>query len=154
ASASPLSAVTKNPPLACYYAAAIGSVAGWSERALHLGFLLPALALVLGTYRLAQRSTSLPLVAASATLLTPGFLVSATSVMCDVMMLALWVWAITLWLEGFDRADKRRLLGSALLMSAAALTKYFGVCVIPLLILYSMQRCRGIGAWAGWFAVP
>src|SRR5271166_5867053 len=39
----PMSEVTKNPPLACYYAAAIGALAGWSERALHLGFLLPTL---------------------------------------------------------------------------------------------------------------
>src|SRR5208282_4769279 len=85
----PMSEVTKNPPLACYYAAAIGAIAGWSERALHLGFLLPTLAMVLGTYRLAQRFTQSPLLAAAATLLTPGVLVSATSVMCDTMMLAL-----------------------------------------------------------------
>ena len=64
--------VTKNPPLACYYAAVVGRVAGWSERAFHLGFLVPALALVLGTYRLAKHFTSLPVLAALATLLTPG----------------------------------------------------------------------------------
>src|SRR5271166_1189377 len=51
----PMSEVTKNPPLACYYSAVIGSIFGWSERALHLGFLLPALAMVSGTYRLAKR---------------------------------------------------------------------------------------------------
>ena len=31
--------ITKNPPLACYYLAAVGRIAGWSERALHLAFL-------------------------------------------------------------------------------------------------------------------
>jgi hypothetical protein len=154
ATATPLFEVTKNPPLACYYAAAVGSIAGWSERALHIGFLLPALAMVLGTYRLAQRLTRSPLVAASATLLTPGVLVSATSVMCDTLMLALWVWAIALWLEGFEIDDRRRLQASALLMSAAALTKYFGVCLVPLLLAYSIHRRRRIGGWVGYFAVP
>src|SRR6266545_8185785 len=38
----PMSTVTKNPPLAAYYSALVGMVAGWSERALHLAFLLPA----------------------------------------------------------------------------------------------------------------
>src|SRR5437763_15786889 len=40
-----MSEVTQNPPLASYYMALVGSVAGWSERALHLAFLLPTLAL-------------------------------------------------------------------------------------------------------------
>jgi 4-amino-4-deoxy-L-arabinose transferase-like glycosyltransferase len=154
ASAAPLSEVTKNPPLACYYAAAVGSIAGWSELALHLGFLLPTLAMVLGTYRLAQRFTRSPFVAAAACFLTPAVLVSATSVMCDIMMLAFWVWAMALWLEGFERNDRRRLLASAFLVSAAALTKYFGVCLIPLLLAYSLNRRRRIAGWAAYLAVP
>src|ERR1039458_10016343 len=88
--AVPMAHETKNPPLASYYIAAAASLLGWSERALHLAFLLPALAAVLGTYRLAQRFTSSPLLAAADTLLTPAFLVSANSALCDTMMLALW----------------------------------------------------------------
>jgi hypothetical protein len=154
ATATPFFKVTKNPPLSCYYAAAVGSIGGWSERALHIGFFLPALAMVFGTYRLAQRLTGSPLVAASATLLTPGVLVSAASVMCDTMMLAFWVWAIALWLEGLEIDDWRRLSASAVLMSAAVLTKYFGVCLVPLLLAYSIHRRRRIGGWAGYFAAP
>jgi len=80
-------AITKNPPVSSYYGALIGVVAGWSERAWHLGFLLPAFAVVLGTYRLAERFPH------SADrrrghAVRSGFLVSATGVMCDVMMLA------------------------------------------------------------------
>ncbi len=150
----PVSDVTKNPPLACYYAAAIGAMAGWSERALHLGFLLPAVATVLGTYRLAQHFTQSPLVAAAATLLTPGVLVSACSVMCDTMMLAFWIWGITFWLEGLKVGKQPYLLASSLLMAAAALTKYFGICLVPLLFAYSVAERRRIGAWAWYFAVP
>src|ERR1700726_2664637 len=80
--AVPMAHETKNPPLASYYIAAAASFVGWSERALHLAFLLPGLAVVLGTYRLAIRFTDSPLLAAFTTLFAPVFLVSATSVMC------------------------------------------------------------------------
>lgn len=80
-----MSEVTKNPPLAGYYAALVGSVAGWSERVLHLAFLVPALAMVLGTYFLAMRFGNSSLLAAMAALCTPGVVVSASSVMCDTM---------------------------------------------------------------------
>jgi Dolichyl-phosphate-mannose-protein mannosyltransferase len=150
----PMSEITKNPPLACYYVAAIGSIAGWSERALHLGFLLPALALVLGTYRLSLRFTKSPLIATTATLLTPGVLVSASSVMCDVMMLAFWVWAAVLWMEGLDSDKPAYLAVSSLLLALAALTKYFGICLLPLLLAYSIARKRQVGWWALYFLVP
>lgn len=149
-----MSEITKNPPLACYYAAAIGAIAGWSERAMHLGFLLPALAMVLGTYRLAQRFTRSPLIATAATLLTPGVLTSATSVMCDTMMLAFWTWAVVLWVEGLDSGKQRYLLASGLLMAGAVLTKYFGICLVPLLFVYSIARQRRLGVWAYYLALP
>jgi hypothetical protein len=150
----PMADITKNPPLACYYAAAIGSIAGWSERALHLGFLLPAIALVLGTYRLSIRFTGSPLVASAAALLTPGVLVSASSVMSDVMMLAFWIWSAVLWMEGFDEGKWSYLIASSLLLALAALTKYFGICLLPLLLVYSTARKRGLGWWALYFLVP
>lgn len=150
----PMSEITKNPPLACYYAALIGSVAGWSERALHLGFLLPTLAFVLGTYRLAERFTRSPLVAASATLLTPGILVSASSVMCDTMMLAFWIWAAIFWIEGTDENKPVYLATSSFLLACAALTKYFGIALLPLLLLYSLGKKRRLGWWVLYFLIP
>ena len=95
-------AVTENPPLASYYLALAAGILGWSEMALHFAFLLPAVAAILGTYRLARRFCQSPMLAAVATLFTPVFLVSSTTVMCDVMMLAFWVWAAVLWLEGME----------------------------------------------------
>src|SRR5438552_17518048 len=133
-----MSEVTQNPPLASYYMALAGSVAGWSERALHLAFLLPTLALVLGTYRLAQKFNRYPLFAAFATLLTPGLLVSACSVMCDPMMLALWLWAAILWIEGLEPQRPLFLLASALLIAACELTKYSGASLILLVFVYSI----------------
>lgn len=146
--------VTKNPPLACYYGAAVGQVAGWSERAFHLAFLVPALALVLGTYRLAKHLTRFPLLVALATVLTPGILVSACSVMCDTMMVALWVWAVTLWIEGLQPRKPWHLAGAGVLIAASALTKYFGASLILLLAAYSFARLRRLGNWIWYLLIP
>jgi len=50
----PMAEVTKNPPLASYYLALAASIFGWSEAALHLAMLLPAVAAVLGACFLAK----------------------------------------------------------------------------------------------------
>jgi 4-amino-4-deoxy-L-arabinose transferase-like glycosyltransferase len=152
--AVPIAHETKNPPLASYFIAAAAGFVGWSERALHFAFLLPALAVILGTYRLAQRFTNSPLLAAAATLLTPAFLVSANSVMCDTMMLALWLWAIIFWIEGLQPEKPLYLLTSALLITLCALTKYFGMALIPLLAAYSLARQRRLGSWAWYLLLP
>src|SRR5580658_1982113 len=152
--AVPMAYETKNPPLASYYIAAAALIVGWSERALHFAFLLPALAVVLGTYRLALRFTTSPLLAAAATLLTPAFLVSASSVMCDTMMLALWLWAIIFWIEGLGPQKPRHLAISALLITLCALTKYFGIALILLLAAYSLARLRRLGSWAWYLLLP
>ncbi len=151
---TPMSAITKNPPLSAYYGALVGVVAGWSERAWHLGFLLPALALVLGTYRLAERFTASPLMAAAATLFAPGFLVSATGVMCDVMMLALWVWAVIFWLKGIDSGRPLHFAASSVLIAACTLTKYFGASLILLLPAYSLLQQRRLGNWVWYLFIP
>jgi 4-amino-4-deoxy-L-arabinose transferase-like glycosyltransferase len=154
ASAQPMSQVTENPPLACYYTALIARVAGWSERALHLGYILVAILLVLGTYRLAQKFTRSPLLASLCTLFTPGLLVSASSVMCDTMMLALWIWAAYFWIEGIDSGRKLLLCISAMLCAASALTKYFGVSLILLLLAYSIVRFRRLRTELLYLLIP
>jgi len=151
----PMSEVTPNPPLVCYYAALVGRIAGWSERSMHLGFLLPAWVAVLGTYRLAGRFTRQPWLAAAAALLAPGLLVSATGIMCDVMMVALWIWAVVFWIEGLDGSHELLSLTlSALLIAASALTKYFGIFLIPLLFVYSILRKRSVGRWVCFLLIP
>ena len=152
--AMPMAEVTKNPPLASYYGALVGSIAGWSERIWHVAFLLPAVALIVGTYRLASHFTRMPLVAAAAALLTPVFMVSATGVMCDVMMLGFWVWAAVFWIEGLNPRKPTYLMTSALLVAAAALTKYFGAALILLFLLYSLVRERRLRSWAFYLLLP
>src|SRR5262245_16014098 len=57
---TPMWEATKNPPLACYYQSLAGSLLGWSEFAIHGALLLPAIAAVLGTYRLARHFCQQP----------------------------------------------------------------------------------------------
>ena len=150
----PMAEVTQNPPAAAYYMAAIGKLAGWSEAAIHLGYLLPALVVVLGTYRLAGRFTQMPLLAAAVTLLTPGFLVSSTNVMCDTPMLAAWILAVIFWLDGLDRGKPIMLALSSVTMAVCALTKYFGIALIPLLLVYSIAKTRRAGSWILFLLLP
>ena len=150
----PMSEVTQNPALASYYMAAAAKVVGWPERALHLAFLLPTIALVLGVYRLARRFTKSPGLVAVATLLTPALLVSACSTMCDPMMLGLWIWATIFWIDGLDSGKPLLLTASVLLIAASELTKYFGAALVPLLFAYSLARRRRVGSWAWYLLLP
>ena len=143
--AQPMWLPMQNPPLCSYYIAAVAAVIGWSEPALHAAFLVPAIGAILGTFALARRLCDRPVNAALLTLLTPVFLVSAGSVMCDVMLLAFWVWSIELWLAGLERGQHWLFASSALLAAAAILTKYFGLALVPLLLVHTLvqtRRCR------------
>ena len=132
----------QNPPLGSYYIAAVVAAAGWGETALHTAFLLPAVAAILGTHALARRFCPDAQTAALLTLFTPVFLVSATNVMCDVMLVAFWVWSIECWLKGLERREWWPFATAAFLAAGAVLTKYFGISVVPLLFAYTIARER------------
>jgi len=150
----PMVKETKNPPLTCYYLALAGTLFGWSEPALHLAFLVPAVAAVLGTFRLAERLSNRPALAALITLATPVFLVSSSTLMCDTMMLAFWVWTLVLWEEGLSRNSMRLLWCAGLLIGLGTLTKYFAICLVPLLLVYSFLRQRRLAAWTFSLLLP
>src|SRR6185369_585964 len=148
----PMWSVTENPPVASYFMALAAQIVGWNEIGLHLAFLLPVIAVVLGTHRLATRLCRRPVLAALATLLAPGMLVSATTVMCDVMMLAFWIWAMVFWLEAEN--DWRKLALAAVLMALAGLTKYYGICLVPLLAVFRLWQRRTIERGLAFLLIP
>lgn len=137
-----MSEVMKNPPLTSYYMAAVGTAFGWGDRTLHLAFLVPAILVVLGTFLLAKRLCRRPLLAGICTLFTPVFLVSSTNLMSDVVMLAFWVFAVHFWLPGEKGTSALRLLTSGILIACSALSKYYGMALIPLLLVYSLLESR------------
>src|SRR5256884_2248253 len=154
-SAKPMFSIMQNPPLNAYYIALAAKFLGWSELAMHGAFLVPAVAAVLGTFFLAQRLSGSPLLGALLVLFTPVFLVSATTVMCDVWLLALWVWSVHCWLRGLEeRHSYWLLLLASLLAAAAALTKYFGVSLVPLLAVYTVARERRLTSRLLFLLIP
>jgi 4-amino-4-deoxy-L-arabinose transferase-like glycosyltransferase len=132
----------KNPPIAAYYMALAGWFAGFSEKTLHLAFMFPAFMAVWGTYALARRMSSMPLLAAILVLATPAFLVSSTTLMCDVLMVAFWAWAAFFWIKGIEDGSHLSLALSGVLIALASLTKYFGISLFPLLAAYSLLNGR------------
>lgn len=136
-----------NPPLTSYYIALVASLVGWSEVALHSAFLLVALAAGLGIFKLASCYCERPLLAALVAILTPAFLVSATAVMCDVMLLAFWVWALY-WFElGLKKDNRWGFACSGCLAGCAFITKYPGFDLVPLMVAYGFLRQRKVGFW-------
>jgi len=132
---APMSDMMKNPPLASYYLAAAAFLLGFSEVGLHTAQLVPMLAAVLGTYELARRLCERPLLASLVALGTPVFVVCGTTLMCDVPLVALWCWALVFWHRGLLERREGLLLAGALFATLAALTKYFGMCLVPLMLL-------------------
>src|SRR6266700_3338466 len=153
-SAKPMFSVMQNPPLNAYYMALAASFVGWSELAMHGAFLVPAVAAVLGTFFLAQRLSGSPLLGALLVLFTPVFLISATTVMCDVWLLALWVWSVNYWLRGLELHNYWLLLLASLLAAAAALTKYFGASLVPLLAVYTLVQDRRLTSRLLFLLIP
>jgi hypothetical protein len=153
-SKEPMGQVTMNPPLAGYYLALAGSLFGWSERALHLALVIPAVVAIGATWALAARLCSRPLEAAAIALFTPAFLVSSTNIMCDTLMLAFWSVALWLWLEGISRDEGRWLLAAAACASLAGLTKFFGLALIPLMLAHGLMVHRRLGPWASYLLLP
>jgi hypothetical protein len=153
-SAQPEAQIANNPPLVGFFAALAALVTGWSETALHLAFLVPALAATLGTFALGRRLCPDPLLAALICLACPVFLLSATTVMAVVSMTALFCWSLWFWIRGLDRGDQASLAIGAFLAGLCALTKYFGIAVLPLLLAYSLVRERRLGIWSLHLLIP
>jgi 4-amino-4-deoxy-L-arabinose transferase-like glycosyltransferase len=142
ATMTPMASEMQNPPLVCYYLAGAMSILGAKDVALHLAMVLPSIGLVMGTYQLARELRVRPLLAAAATMATPVFLLSASTVMSDVPMVCAYVWAVWFWVAGLRREKSCMLWIAAALVAVSALTKYFGITLFPLLIAYALLHTR------------
>ncbi len=145
--AEPMHAINKNPPLVSYWLAAVGSLSGWSEVSLHIGMLLPAVLGVLGVAALARELGADPRVAAAVAATTPVFMVSATSVMSDVPMLALWCWALVFFVRGCRDGLVGDLAMAGVVIGLAVLAKYFALALLPLAVAYGAVRTKRLGSW-------
>jgi 4-amino-4-deoxy-L-arabinose transferase-like glycosyltransferase/tetratricopeptide (TPR) repeat protein len=151
-SATPMWVANCNPPLMSYFLAAVASVFGWNEIVLHLACLAVAFTAAAGIYALAKMWCGRPLLAAVVAIFTPVFLVSSSTLMCDVLMLAFWIWALVLWERALAREQCWwQFVLAGVLAGLAMLTKYSAVTLLPLLPSLSILRTRKLG-W-GWLGV-
>jgi|GEM_PF-5585679 len=138
----PMAGANENPPLVSYWLAGVGALFGWNESVLHAAMLVPALLAVAGVWLLARVLGAPPRLAGLALLAMPGFLVSSTTLMADVLAMALWTWAVLAWVRGLQRERMGWLAAGAVLAGLCLLTKYVGLAVVPLLFAYTVLKSR------------
>jgi len=154
-SAVPMWVANCNPPAMSYFLAGVAALFGWNEIVLHLAGLVVAFTAASGIYSLAKIWCERPLLATMVAIFTPAFLVSGTALMCDVPMLALWVWTIVLWERALQSEQSPwQFVGAGVLIGMAVLTKYSAVTLLPLLLVLSLFRTRKLGWWLLGLAVP
>lgn len=85
---------------------------------------------------------------------TPAFLVSSTTLMCDVPMLAFWVWAVAIFARALETERCWWFALAGLLAALAILTKYSAVMLLPLLAAMGVLKKRKLGWWLIAAAVP
>ena len=140
----PMHQVMQNPPLTSYFIALTGQFFGMNEATLHLSFLLAAMFFSLGIFELARELKISPLPSFFIAVLNPAFLVSATNIMSDVLMLGFWVWSVKYWLKGTNDNRPGFFLLSALFITFAVLTKYTALQGLVLLVVFSLARIKEI----------
>ena len=154
-SAIPMWVANYNPPLLSYFLAGVASLFGWNEIVLHLAGLAVAFATAAGIYALARMWCERPMLATMIAIFTPAFLVSSTTLMCDVMMLGFWIWAIVLWERALENEQSRwQFIGAGVLAGLAVLTKYSAITLLPLLPILGILRTRKPGWWLLGLTVP
>jgi hypothetical protein len=154
-SAIPMWSANMNPPLMSYFLAGVASLFGWNEIPLHLACLLAVFAAAAGIYALARMWCEKPLLAAVIAIFTPAFLVSGTTLMCDVLMLSFWIWALVFYERALGNESSRWQFALAgMLAGLAILTKYSAVMLLPLMAVWGVLRARKPGWWLLGLAVP
>jgi 4-amino-4-deoxy-L-arabinose transferase-like glycosyltransferase len=152
----PLYVANCNPPLQSYYLAIFGATLGWSVIVLHAAMLLVTIASGWGIFSLAERWCMRPLLATTIAILTPAFLVSGSSLMCDLPALGLCIWALVLWESALEVPNKSwRFLASGVIAGLALLTKYNAFLVLPIMFLLAvLRRNRSVAWWLPGLAIP
>jgi hypothetical protein len=149
-----MASINCNPPTTSYLLAAVMSVFGEREIFLHGALLLVAFAAAAGTFQLAKVWCERPLLAAFITMSAPVFLVSATTLMCDVPMLAAWIWSVVIWERALKGGKAANFFWAAVLAGLAVLIKYSALTLLPLLPILAIMREKKIGWRLIWLAMP
>lgn len=128
-----------NPPFYLYLMAGWMRIFGPAVGGLHVLASLMALAAAAGGWWLARRFTTRPGLATALVMTSPAVLPGG-NLMLDVPVFALGTCALAAFVHGADRDRLRWLVGGALLASAALLTKYTAVVLLPVMAAYLLLQ--------------
>lgn len=132
-----------HPPLVPYLLAPVISLTGGvQEIPLHLTFFIFVLIGSFSAYALAERFTTLPVIATLFILGSPIFLVNSQNLMTDVPMLALFLCSMALFIHGLDHNKTLWLLTAGFVAGLAFLTRYVGFLIFPLFLGYTILQKR------------
>ena len=145
---------SQNPPANAYLVAGVLSVAGYREVVHHAVYLAIAIGAALLMLAIAGRLCSRPLLVVGLTVVSPAFVVSATSVMADLPLLACWLAAVLFTLRAAGGEGDRQLWIAGVAAAAAVMIKYFGIALLPLLVVYWWLRTRRLTPHLVAFALP
>lgn len=139
-----------NPPLILWLLAAATRVAGENEAALRALFL-PLDALAAGSlYLLFARFLKRPSAWALLAVLSPAYALNMGHLMAEKPAMAFGAAALYALVRGADERSKGRLAASAVLLSAAVMSKYAAVALLPAAAWYLRRRGFGLRALAGY----
>ncbi len=127
-----------NPPLIGYYYAPIIKLFGENEIFLHLFHLLFSLLVIISMFFLSQRFSNRSFFPVLFLISTPAFIIMSHNIMLDIPLISFFLSSIALFIYGTDNGNKNLLFLSGLFAACACLTKYSGICLIPILLVYSL----------------
>ena len=139
-----------HPPGMAWILAGLMLVLGpFREAPYHAAFLGFSIVAALSMLGLARRFA--PRSALEATLLflvVPASLVSGTSFESDMPLLAFWMLATALFVEGAERRDARWIAAAGVAMAGASMVAYTAFLIAPICLVYLAQRrCGWRPAW-------
>ena len=124
-----------NPFFLSYFFAAVIGLLGSSEWILHAAYSVFPFLCLMFVYGIARQRRTDPVVAATLFLSCPAFLLSSTTLMSDVPLLAFYLMAIYYYLRFTSTNSPADGLLFALGAVLAGFTKYIGLTLIPLLFV-------------------
>jgi len=131
-----------HPPLDSTYIALVIKVAGESETALHLAFLVFPLIAGISMYFLARRFTRNALLAALLLVGTPGVLVMSQGLMSDVPGLSMWLASVALYIYGLRRDRLWLMALCGITLTLGVFISYQVLSAVPLLFAYAYIQRR------------
>jgi hypothetical protein len=134
-------ASTEHPwPFTSYFLALCALIGGYSERCLHLGFLVFPMILAASMWSISAGLTRHPVLATLTLLALPVVCVLSHTLMADIPLLALWLCSVALFRRGATSGRLAWAWGGAAVGALASLVTLSGLCLIPLLALYCLLR--------------